>query len=145
MCATLAARYDEEAYVPVDSNDQLSARPCLAAPIYPVISMRPEIAHQGSRSLLLGASPDESLIRRYSIDEQITRKVPPVFLAHAEDDASVPVEHSLRLRAALKAVNVRVETHLFASGGHGFGLRRPQAQWGDAFLRFAETCWADST
>ena len=57
----------------------------------------------------------------------------PVFLLHAMDDASVPVENSLMLLTALKAAGVKTEAHLFQEGGHGFGVRliagRPAQVW----------------
>lgn len=54
----------------------------------------------------------------------VTSAAPPHFLLHAEDDDFVPVENTLRLHAALRAAKVPVEMHLFANGGHGFGLRK---------------------
>ena len=68
---------------------------------------------------------------------------PPFFVLHAEDDDVVPVENALLLRAALRAKNILVETHLFAHGGHGFGLRKaigkPVEIWPELFLNFART------
>ena len=54
LCADLATRFAAHTYDPVDSADTLSARPLLAAPIYPVISMTAPIAHDMSRELLIG-------------------------------------------------------------------------------------------
>jgi dipeptidyl aminopeptidase/acylaminoacyl peptidase len=68
---------------------------------------------------------------------------PPHFIAHAEDDGSVKVDNTLRLRAALKAAGIAVETHLFAIGGHGFGIRRaagkPCANWPELWLAWARS------
>ena len=64
--------------------------------------MDPAIAHAGSRQLLIGDAPDAALEQRHSPDRNIPADAPPHFLLHAEDDASVPVENSLRLRAALR-------------------------------------------
>ena len=57
VCADLATRFATKVYAPVDEADKLSAKPVCAAPIYPVVSMDPAIAHAGSRKLLLGAAP----------------------------------------------------------------------------------------
>jgi acetyl esterase/lipase len=133
VCADLAARFAQTVRAPVDAVDLLPARPAAAAPLYPVISMDPAIAHAGSRLLLLGPNPSAELAAAHSPDRNIPADAPPHFLLHAEDDAVVPVENSLRLRAALRARAIPVETHLFASGGHGFGIRRaaglPVAAW----------------
>lgn len=123
VCADLATRFERKVYDPVDAADTGSARPMLAAPIYPVVSMDPAIAHRGSREKLIGKAPDAALEAEHSPDRQVSRITPPCFLMHAEDDDVVPVENTLRFRAALKKAGVPVETHLFEKGGHGFGLR----------------------
>lgn len=144
LCADLATRFEANVYQPVDGADDLSARPLCAAPIYPVVSMKREIAHAGSRRLLLGSeSPAEELERRHSPDQNVPENAPPFFLLHAEDDDAVPVENTLVMRAALKRRSVPVETHLFESGGHGFGLRKamgkPVGIWPELWLEWART------
>ncbi len=141
LCADLATRFAKETYRPGDAADALSARPDGAACIYPVISMDPAIAHAGSRRLLIGEGANATRERAHSPDHNVAADTPPMFLLHSEDDRSVPVENSLRMRSALKAQNVPVETHLFASGGHGFGLRRavgkPVENWPELWLAWA--------
>lgn len=137
VCADLATRFNAETYRAVDAADRLSARPDLAAPIYAVQSMTPPLAHPGSRTLLLGPDPTPELERAHTPAANVTKRTPPTFLVHAEDDSTVPVGNTLEFRAALVAAGVPVETHLFANGGHGFGLRRamgkPAAAWPDLF------------
>jgi acetyl esterase/lipase len=123
LCADLLTRFAAKVYAPVDTADRLSARPDFAAPIYPVVSMTLPVAHAGSRKNLIGENASPERERAYSPHENVPADAPPVFLLHAEDDAAVPVENSLLLRAALLARKIPVETHLYADGGHGFGLR----------------------
>ncbi len=123
LCADLLTRFDTPVYRPVDGADALSARPGGAAPIYPVISMIPPIAHAGSREKLIGEAASAERERAHSPHLNVPASAPPTFLLHAEDDASVRVENTLLLRAALREKRVPVETHLFPDGGHGFGLR----------------------
>lgn len=123
LCADLMTRFDAPTYAAVDAADRLSARPDAAAPIYPVISMTLPIAHAGSRKNLIGETAPPELERAHSPHINARSDAPPAFLLHAEDDSSVVVENGLLLRAALRAKGVAVETHLFAEGGHGFGLR----------------------
>ena len=141
LCADLLTRFDARVYEPVDAADRHSARPDAAAPIYPVITMTAPHAHAGSRALLIGAGADAAQEAAHSPDRNVPANAPPVFLLHAEDDNVVPVENALLLRAALRAKGIPVETHLFAHGGHGFGLRRtlgkPVAAWPDLFLAWA--------
>ena len=86
--------------------------------------MREPLAHAGSRRLLLGDRPSASVESTHSPDRNVTDKAPPFFLAHAEDDKAVSVQNTLAMRDALNAKRIGVETHLFAEGGHGFGMRR---------------------
>lgn len=143
VCVSLSTRFAAKVYQPVDAADRLSAKPHSAAPIYPVVSMDPAIAHPGSRELLLGKSPAAELEALYSPDQQVPADAPPHFLLHAEDDDAVPVENTLRLRAALKARHIPVEMHLFANGGHGFGLRKaigkPVEVWPELWRNWART------
>ncbi|TNE64409.1 MAG: alpha/beta hydrolase [Alphaproteobacteria bacterium] len=143
LCADLGTRYDTRVYDPVDEADALSARPFLAAPVYPVMSMSAPHAHAGSRERLVGAAADAAREAAHSPDHNVPEGVPPFFLLHAEDDDVVPVENSLLLRAALKARGGTVEMHLFTHGGHGFGLRKaigkPVEAWPDLFLAWAAT------
>lgn len=142
-CADLAARFAQKVYAPVDKADALSARPFVAAPIYPVISMSAPAAHPGSREKLVGAKAASDKERAHSPHLNIPSNAPPHFILHAEDDEVVPVENALLLRAALRAKEVSVEIHLFSHGGHGFGLRKaigkPVEVWPELFLTWAKT------
>jgi acetyl esterase/lipase len=63
----------------------------------------------------------------------VTKDSPPMFFAHSSDDP-VSSENSVALYLALKKNNVPAELHLYASGGHGYGMRKtehPCAKWPD--------------
>jgi acetyl esterase/lipase len=66
------------------------------------------------------------------IDEiKVDENTPPVFVVQTKDDKSY-YRSSLAYTAALDAQGIPVELHLFAKGGHGYGLRpseRPVSQW----------------
>lgn len=141
LCADLLTRFAAKTYAPIDAADSLSARPSAAAPIYPVVSMALPAAHPGSRELLIGRDASPALEAAHSPERNVPADAPPTFLVHAEDDDVVPVENSVMLRAALKARHIPVEMHLFAEGGHGFGLDRaagkPVLAWPGLFLAWA--------
>jgi dipeptidyl aminopeptidase/acylaminoacyl peptidase len=62
---------------------------------------------------------------------RVTKDAPPMFLVHAFDDG-VTVQNSLLLVGELKRVGVSAELHVFATGGHGYGLRptaEPVTRW----------------
>ena len=123
LAAMLSTAWDEPVYAPVDGADAVSARPDFAALIYPVILTEGPDAHAGSRDHLLGLSPSPALLAARSPLGRISATTPPSFLAHSTDDGLVPPANSLRYAAALAAVNVPAELHLFDHGGHGYGMR----------------------
>jgi len=143
VCASLSTRFAVPVYQPVDAADRLSAKPICAAPLYPVISMDPAIAHAGSRRLLLGDKPSPGQEMAWSPDQTVPTDAPPHFLLHAEDDDAVPVANTLRFHAALIERKIPVEMHLFAHGGHGFGLRKavgkPVEVWPELWRAWART------
>jgi acetyl esterase/lipase len=107
--------------------------PGSAAPDFGALIYAAYLDGSGSPALVLGdAGPAPDLVTLISAD------TPPVFLVHAEDDATVPVEGSRRMYAALQAKGVPSELHVFPDGGHGFGIARArdkQAEaWPDLFL-----------
>lgn len=143
VCGDLATRFAAQTYAPVDAADRLEARPDLAAPIYAVQSMTRPLAHAGSRDLLLGPAASPTLEGAHSPARNVSPRTPPCFLVHAEDDPAVDVGNTLEMRAALKRAGVSVDTHLFASGGHGFGLRgvvgKPAEIWPTLFETWARS------
>jgi acetyl esterase/lipase len=56
-------------------------------------------------------------------DIRVTRNTPATFLLQAEDDDVDSVNQSLVYYIGLKKADVPVEMHLYAKGGHAFGLR----------------------
>ncbi len=122
MAGTVTTRYADPAGAAAgDSTDRLSARPDVSVLIYPVVTMG-DSAHAGSRTNLLGAHPDATLVRALSLETQVTAATPPTFLVAASDDDVVPVENSLLFYRALHAAGVPAELHVYETGGHGFGL-----------------------
>lgn len=69
----------------------------------------------------------------------VTQDTPPAFLIHAYDDDICFVEESTLYADKLFAHGVPVEMHLFAKGGHGFGLGRAAdgtSQWLGLFVNW---------
>lgn len=137
LAGMLTARRDET-YAAVDAADALSMRPDLSILLYPVATMADPFVHAGSRRQLLGEAPTPAMIARYSLERMEWTGAPPVFLLHAMDDASVPVDNGLQLLATMRAAGVTTEAHLFQEGGHGFGIRliegKPAAAWPELAL-----------
>lgn len=134
VAGSLATRYLERLYAPVDSSDKLDSKPTVACLMYPVISMRPDIAYPGLREQMAGGGAPET----YSVENRVTSATPPTLLIHAADDTTVPAENSLAMFTALKAAKVSAELHIFEDGSHGFGMRflegKSAAAWPELFL-----------
>jgi len=72
----------------------------------------------------------------------VTRETPPTFLVQDEDDHVDSVNDSLVYYIALKKAGVPVEMHLYAQGGHAFGLRRtkfPVTGWPELMEKWLGT------
>jgi len=116
LVADISTHFDKRVYPAIDAADKESCRPDFAVAIYP--------GHLSLAANSFGLNPD--------IAAHITRETPPTFLLQNEDDHVDRVEDSLSYYAALKKAGVPVEMHLYAHGGHAFGLRRtklPVTAW----------------
>jgi acetyl esterase/lipase len=112
LAAWTATNFDKRAYEPADDTDKVSCRPDFVVLVYPAY---------------LVAKGKEEL----APDIRVTKETPPTFFAHAGDDG-VSAENSVRMYLALKKAGVPAELHVYASGGHGFGLRKsdkPCSTW----------------
>lgn len=142
VAGSLTARFDADVYAVVDKADRLSARPDASVLVYPVATLRKPFAHGGSSENMIGVNPSEALLDQYSLESSVRSDMPPVFLLHATDDLSVPVENSLNLYGALKEKSVPSAMHIFENGGHGFGLRgiddTPLRLWPDLVRRWGK-------
>ena len=133
----LAAATANHFNIPADSlaSHQISIRPDFVALVYPVISFSDELTHLGSRTKLVGSTPDEKEVYFWSIEYHIKENSPPAFLVHAADDKAVSVKNSLAYYEACLDKGVSVEMHLYPEGGHGFGLSNETTEdvWLDRF------------
>lgn len=67
-------------------------------------------------------------------------KLPPMFMAWAQDDA-VALEPIVKFYDALKSAGHKPEVHIFNSGGHGFGMKKQGTSsdhWIDEFYYWLE-------
>lgn len=134
LAATLATQFKQ----PVNkAYTKKILRPDFQVLIYPVISMKEDVTHQGSRLNLLGESPDNRLISTFSAQDNVTTNTPQAFIVHANDDKAVPVGNALQYHAALVEKRVPVQMLLLPDGGHGFGMNHP-TDWFSNMLEWME-------
>ena len=105
MAIMASTRFDR-LYPAVDDADRTSSRPDFALVLYPG-RVAPKVTNV-----------------THNPDIQVTDRTSPTFLVHAYDDPMNPVDNSLAYAAALRKAGVPSEIHIFANGGHAFGLRR---------------------
>lgn len=122
VASSAGTHFDSGNSSSTDLIERVSSRPDLMALIYPVISMG-KFGHAGSRQNLLGKEPQPDLVELMSNEKQVTKDTSPAFLAHTENDSTVPVENSMVFAEALRKAGVGFELHIFEKGPrHGFGL-----------------------
>ncbi len=135
LVAAISTQYQKRLYPAVDAADQESCRPDFAVALYPghlSLSAAEWDATQSRRKFEIphAANADPELTLNPAIP--VTRQTPPTFLLQAENDHVDNVDDSLSYYIALKDAGVPVEMHLYAHGGHAFGLRRtsdPITDW----------------
>ena len=116
LAAAISTHYDKRLYDPIDDADKLSCRPDFAVVVYP-----------GYLALV-----EKNFAPNADINP--TADTPPTFIVQAEDDP-VHVENAVVYFLALKNAKVPAELHIYAKGGHGYGLRRtalPITTWPQA-------------
>jgi acetyl esterase/lipase len=104
LSAAACNNYDARTYPPIDDADQVSCRPDFALLIYPAYLT---VKEEGDK---------------LAPEMKVTARTPPTFLAMTGDDG-VRVESAVFYYLALKNAKVPTEMHLYATGGHGYGLR----------------------
>lgn len=105
-------QYDHRAYEPIDDTDKVSCRPDFGIPIYPA---------------WLEVEGKDELKSEFPVNKQ----TPPMFIACAADDRISAVGSAV-LYLAMKHAGAPAEVHIYAKGGHGFGLRHsanPCSTW----------------
>lgn len=107
-------------YQPVDAADGVSVRPDFALALYPGHLWTDEHRFVLDPSVPVGAG------------------TPPTFIVQNEDDPVDDVSNSLVYFRALQAHRVPAELHIYAHGGHGFGLRPDPAKPATAWPALAE-------
>ena len=127
LSAAISTHFAERLYPAADAADKESCRPDFAVVIYPGhLSLSAALwdAQQGATKFAIRHPANADKHLGLNPDIPVTRQTPPTFLLQAEDDHIDNVNDSLAYYIALKNAGVPAEMHLYAHGGHAFGLRR---------------------
>ena len=96
-------------------------RPDFVVPVYPVVSMRPPVAHARSRKNLISRNASQTMIDSLSLELHVPSNMPPTLLIATQDDPVVNPKNSIMLDSALTANQINHKFVFFEEGGHGFG------------------------
>lgn len=115
LVADISTHFKKRSYTMIDSADKESCRPDFAVALY--------MGHML-----------ENTKKEFELNPNITvtKDTPPTFLLQAQDDPIDEVQNSLVYYIALKKAGIPTEIHLYAQGGHAFGLRKtkfPITNW----------------
>jgi acetyl esterase/lipase len=133
LVADVSTNYRKRAYSQTDDIDRTDCRPDFGIVMFP--------EHMTNHTS-----------KPYELNKQlpVDGNTPPTFLLQAGNDPVDPIENSLVYYIALKKANVRAEYHVYAEGGHAFGLNRtildnpnwnklPIADWEKLVERWLQT------
>jgi acetyl esterase/lipase len=112
-----ATNFDRRAYEPIDGIDKVSCRPDFAVAVYP--------------GYLVPEDTNSDTLAPYI---RVPKQTPQMFFVHAGDDPESGPENCAAMYLALRKAGVSAEMHLYATGGHGFGVRKsdqPCSTWTD--------------
>ncbi len=127
LSAAMSTHFAKRLYPAVDAADKEGCRPDFAVVLYPGhLSLGAALwdTKQGPKRFVVPHPPNADTHVSLNPDLHVTSQTPPTFLLQAEDDHVDSVDDSLAYYIALKKAGVPVEMHLYAQGGHAFGLRR---------------------
>jgi acetyl esterase/lipase len=137
LSAAISTHYAKRLYPAIDAADKESCRPDFEVPIYPGhLSLSAALSDaknkKGTKKFIVPHSTTVDSHLSLNPEILVTPQTPPAFLLQSEDDHVDNVDDSLAYYVALKNAGVPVEMHLYAHGGHAFGLRR---------TKFPVTAW----
>ncbi len=107
LVADVSTNYRKKAYATTDGIDTVNCRPDFGLVFFP--------GH-----MTVHANGPYELNRTLPVD----RHTPPMFILQAGNDPVDTIQHSLVYYIALKKAGVHAEYHVYAEGGHAFGLNR---------------------
>lgn len=142
LASTVGTQFDLGNKNSKDILEQISCRPDFLLLLYPVITFNESFGHMGSRKNLIGETNNSELVEKYSNELHVKPQTPPTFMVLADNDKAVVPRNSIEFYMALKKNNVPAEMHIFAEGGHGFGMHKnniPTDNWPNLFYNWLTT------
>jgi acetyl esterase/lipase len=133
LVADVSTNYRRRVYSITDAIDTINCRPDFGIAMYP--------GH-----MTFHTDKPYTLNKTLPVD----RNTPPMFLLQAGNDNIDTIQHSLVYYIALKKAGVPTEYHIYAEGGHAFGLKEsaqkipdweklPIADWERLLERWLQT------
>ncbi len=117
LCGCLGTMYDAPELAAIALPEII--RPDILGLCYPVTVSWGK-THEGTFENVSGGS--QALRQRLSLEKQVRPDMPPVFLWHTREDASVPCRNSLLFASALEQKGIPFSVHIYHRGIHGLSL-----------------------
>jgi acetyl esterase/lipase len=105
LAGATATNFDKRSYEPIDDTDKFSCRPDFAIMVYP--------------GYLKAKDKDE-----LAPTIRVSAQTPPIMFVVASDDQYQSADGCAIMYLALRRAGVSAELHVYASGGHPFGVRK---------------------
>lgn len=131
-----ALKPSQPLYAGNDKVETAAARPDFAALLFPVVTLRKPYDTTRTRREIVGRDPSVAAQELWSLDTHASKDAPPMILFSSADDPTTPPGHNIALFEALNRAGASAEMHIFADGGHGWGLGTPEqtlSQWPTLF------------
>lgn len=133
LVADVSTNYRKRAYTLSDTIDKINCRPDFGLSFFP--------GH-----MTVHTKHPYDLNNTLPVDSS----TPPMFILQAGNDPIDPIQNSLVYYIALKKAGVPTEYHIYAEGGHAFGLHKtaldnpnwdklPIADWENLVIRYLQT------
>lgn len=114
LCGTLGTMYDSQEVADIAAPEIV--RPNALGLCYPVVVSWGNTHYDSFRNLTGG---NQELADRLSLEKLVRYDMPPVFIWHTRDDATVPSRNSLICAQALDDAGVDYSLRIYRSGRHG--------------------------
>ena len=120
----MAATYFKKNYMEsLGIIPKVSLRPNFTVMIYPVVSMLDSLVHRRSRANLLGRQYTTDEQNQMSLELNVHKELPPVFMIHCHYDKTVDYRNTLYYQKALENKGIPYHFRLYEEAGHGFGIK----------------------
>lgn len=121
-----------------DPIERVSNRIAAALAVFPPVDLTEHVGPDGDADTFPALDFEVELVKSVSPIFKVSEDDPPILLVHGDEDGVVDIDHSERMRDALKKVGVPVHLEVIKGAGHGFYEDAYHEQFQEAVFKFLE-------